>query len=169
MFYQKPNQMIRQQTILLFLCMLSAGIHAARSQSGTLSSGLTEASNASGSMSFSLGLVFYTASENTSGSETQGLQHTYHVLVLGAQSPAVAFSAIAYPNPTEHLIHLDIDKEDWENLSYQLLDLNGRVIEERPILLRQSTIDMSKLKSAVYLLRLTDGYQEVKSFKITKK
>lgn len=161
--------MIRQQTILLFLCMLFAGIHSARAQSGILCSGLTEAKNASGSMSYSLGLVFYAVSENTSGSETQGLQHTYHVLALGTQSPAPAFSAIAYPNPTEHLIHLDIDKEDWENVSYQLLDLNGRVIEERPILHRQSTIDMSNLKSAVYLLRLMEGYQEVKSFKITKK
>ena len=74
----------------------------------------------------------------------------------------------AYPNPTQGDLTLEITDLKLENLTFQLIDLQGRSIENRKIANTNETIKMENLPSATYFLKVTNNNKEVKSFKIIK-
>jgi hypothetical protein len=75
-----------------------------------------------------------------------------------------------YPNPTNHSVQVQFLGEEG-NSSVQIIDLLGRVVLEKQITTvegqNQLTLDLSSLSSAVYLLSLKNGPQQIIR-KITK-
>ena len=76
---------------------------------------------------------------------------------------------VVYPNPTTNLLMLEVKNYSFENLEYQLFDLNGRLIVDEKINAETTTISMEQYPSAVYLLTVVNNNKEIKSFKILKK
>jgi hypothetical protein len=64
---------------------------------------------------------------------------------------------------------LEVKNNDLTNLSYQLFDLNGRMIYNQKVTSETSTISMEQLPQAVFLLKVLNNNKEVKTFKILKK
>ena len=54
------------------------------------------------------------------------------------------------------------------NLSYQLYDISGKLLENRKIAGSETTISMEILETATYLLKIYDNKTEIKTFKIIK-
>jgi len=71
-----------------------------------------------------------------------------------------------YPNPTTDYLTLKV--EDNSNLSYQLHDLQGKVIENKKVNANSTIITMEALPKATYFLRVTDNKNTVKTFKVIK-
>jgi hypothetical protein len=75
---------------------------------------------------------------------------------------------VVFPNPaSDHLI-IRTDKEQHENLYFQLYDLSGKIILQDRIRETETTIPLNHLRSAVYLLRIIEGNRQVRSFKVVK-
>ena len=89
--------------------------------------------------------------------------------VLGAENFNINLQLAVYPNPTTNWLQLEVRNTDFSNLSYQLFDLNGRMILNEKITAETSSIQMERLPAAIFLLKVVSNNKEVKTFKIIKK
>jgi hypothetical protein len=157
---------MKHKRVKLSVLLLGLGL-TAQAQQATLSSG--GMATGSGSVAYSIGQIAYTTATNASGSITQGVQQPIEIYTLGVDD-FVNISLImkAYPNPTQGDLTLEITDLKLENLTFQLIDLQGRSIENRKIANTNEIIKMENLPSATYFLKVTNNNKEVKSFKIIK-
>ena len=125
-------------------------------------------SNASGSISYSIGQVAYQSVSNSSGSVSQGVQHAFEISTLSLEENALNLSLSAYPNPTQELLNLRVGNYKQEKLSYKLFDFQGKVISEASMLSEETTIDMKQLPVASYFVEVHNEGKKVQTFKIIK-
>lgn len=150
-------------TSAVFLLLGLGGLHAQESING--SGG--EATGAGGTASYSVGQVVYTTATGTNGSVAQGVQQPFEIsIMVGINETTINLELSVYPNPTTNYLTLKTD--DNANLSYQLIDLQGKVIENKKVTANSTTIKMEELPKAIYFLNIKDNNQKVKTFKIIK-
>jgi len=125
-------------------------------------------SNASGSISYSIGQVTYQSVSNTSGSVSQGVQYAYEISTLSLEENALNLSLMAYPNPTQDLLNLRVGNYNQEKLAYKLIDFQGKVISEASMLSEETTIEMKQLPVATYFVEVHNEGKKVQTFKIIK-
>ena len=125
-------------------------------------------SNASGSISYSIGQVTYGSTSNASGSVSQGVQHAFEISTLSLEEKALQLSLTAYPNPTHELLNLLVRNYNQEKLTYMLVDLEGKVISESTIHSETTAIDMKQLPVATYFVEVHNEGKKVQVFKIIK-
>lgn len=151
------------------LLILGYGIASAQAQQSATTSG-GDALGSGGSVSYSIGQIVYTTQTSTIGSILQGVQQPYEIsIVLGTEDHQINLNIEAYPNPTTDYLILTIGNIDPLPLNFQLIDLNGKLIENKKITDTTETIRMDNLPSTIYFLRVTNNNKEVKTFKIIKK
>ncbi len=128
------------------------------------------ASGSGGSASYSIGQVVYTTNTGTSGSVAQGVQQPYEISVVTGleEAKGINLSVSAYPNPTTDFLELKVESEKLKDLSYQLYDMNGKLLQSEKITGNQTSIVMSNLVPATYFVKVIQGNKEVKTFKIIK-
>lgn len=136
-------------------------------QQNTVSSGGI-ASGSGGSATYSIGQVAYTSSTGSNGNVIQGVQQPYEIYSLGINESAFSFDLSVFPNPTTDVLNLTIKNFNGENLSYQLVDFNGKLIQSEAIKNEQTAIKLSDLPSAGYFIHLIESDQKIQSFKIIK-
>ena len=130
----------------------------------------SNASGSGGSVSYSVGQVVYTTNTGTSGSVAQGVQQPFEISLVAAieEAKGINLSVSAYPNPTTDYLTLRIDELEISNLSFQLYDMSGKLLQSEKITGNQTSIVMSNLVSATYFVKVVQGNKEVKTFKIIK-
>ncbi|MCX8055438.1 MAG: T9SS type A sorting domain-containing protein, partial [Ignavibacteria bacterium] len=128
------------------------------------------ASGSGGSVSYSVGQVFYTTNSYANTSVAQGVQQPYEISVVSSveEAKSITLSVSAYPNPATDYLQLQIEGEMIENLSYQLVDITGKLLQNQQILNNQTTIIISNYVSSTYFLKVFQGNKEIKTFKIIK-
>jgi len=127
------------------------------------------ASGSGGTVSYSVGQVVYTTNTGTNGSVAQGVQQPFEIsVVTGIEQTAINLAISAYPNPTTDFLRLKVESEKLKDLSYQLYDLNGKLLQNKKIEGNETSIVMSNLVPATYFVKVTEGNKEVKTFKIIK-
>lgn len=72
------------------------------------------------------------------------------------------------PNPTTGIIRVSADNNSVQPAFYQLFDLNGRLLQQDDLSGDIPTIDIRQFSPGLYLLRIIDQHQAVKTFKIVK-
>ena len=156
----------RKKTVVLLL--LYFGIITAKAQQATTAAG-GNATGSGGSVAFSVGQIVYTTNTGTTGSVAQGVQQPYEIsIVLGIEDNLINLDMQAYPNPTTNYLQLVIGSENIHNLTYQLFDIAGKLIENKKITKSIEIIHMENLPSASYFLTVTNNIKEIKTFKIIK-
>ena len=153
-------------SVVLFLGLGLTGLQAQES----VNTAGGNASGSGGSVSYSVGQVFYTTNTGTNGSVAQGVQQPYEISVVTAieQAKCINLSVSVYPNPTTDYLTLSIGEFDISNLSYQLYDIRGKLLQNEKNIGNQTSISMSNLVPATYFVKVIQGNKEVKVFKITK-
>ena len=128
------------------------------------------ASGNGGSVSYSVGQVFYTTNLGTNGSVAQGVQQAFEITDLtGIETPTgITLQYSAFPNPTSGFLKLKVEDFNTENLFYQLYDMSGKLLEYKMVKDNETIIVMSQLVPATYFLKVIQNTKEVKSFKIIK-
>ena len=123
-----------------------------------------------GSASYSVGQVFYTTNTGTNGSVAQGVQQPYEISVVTAieEAKGINLSVLAYPNPTTDYLTLEVKEYELSNLHFQLYDMSGKLLQNEKITGNQTSIVMSYLVPANYIVKVIQGNKEVKTFKIIK-
>lgn len=153
---------------LLIATLLLAAFQAQAQEAVATAGG--NASGTNGNVSYTVGQVVYTTNTGTTGSVAQGVQQPFEIqTVLGADNFNIKLQLSVYPNPTTNWLQLEVRNTDFSNLSYQLFDLNGRMILNEKITAETSFIQMERLPAAIFLLKVVSNNKEVKTFKIIKK
>ncbi len=123
-----------------------------------------------GSVSFTVGQLVYTTSSGTSGSVSEGVQQPYEISTITGIEDAVGIvlASSVYPNPATDFLILRVDEYESMKLSYQLFDINGRLLEFSKITGSESTIMMNRFSAGTYFLKVMSNNKDVKIFKIIK-
>jgi hypothetical protein len=129
------------------------------------------ASGSGGSASYSVGQVVYTTNTGTNGSVAQGVQQPYEISVVTAIEVAkgINLSITAYPNPTTDYLQLKVESETLKDLSFQLYDINGKLLQTKKLTDTKTQIKMSSYVPSTYFVKVIAGNQSIKEFKIIKK
>jgi len=161
--------------VLLFLFGLGlTGIQAQEIHQTIAATG-GNASGTTGTVSYSVGQLVYATNIGTTGSVSQGVQQPYEISVVTAIEEAKGINLLvsAYPNPASDYLILSIDEnvksgQDLTLLSYQMYDIQGKLLQNQEITENRTTIDMGNLGPATYFVKVVQGNKEVKTFKIIK-
>ena len=161
--------MRHKQLKLVAILMFGFGLTLLHAQETVPASG-GKASGSGGSVSYSFGQLFFMNHTGENGSVFEGVQQPYEISVVTAVVEAEGIDLIvsAFPNPvTDHLI-LRVDRYNYENLHFQLIGINGRMVKTGIVTSYETIIDMAGITRATYLLRVLDKEKEIKTFRIIK-
>lgn len=128
------------------------------------------ASGSGGSVNYTIGQVVYTTNTGTNGTVAQGVQQPYEISVVTAikNTGEIILECLVFPNPTRGEIKLVVRTKDFENLRFQLYDMNGIRIQDKKVDSEETEIIMDSLSSSTYFLKVLSGNKEIKTFKIIK-
>lgn len=156
-----------KKIIFIFL-LFGFIIPKVHSQNAALASG-GESTGSGGKVSFSVGQIAYTNANGSNGSVNQGVQQPVEISTLGKDEfPAITIGMSVFPNPTPNNITLKILDMPNENLSYQIIDLSGKLILNDKISTPETFIKIENLNASTYLLSVVNNNRTIKTFKIIK-
>jgi len=152
--------------------LLGIGLTGLQAQTSVNATG-GNASGSGGSASYSVGQVVYTTHTGTNGSVAEGVQQPFEISVVTGleEAKGINFSVTAYPNPTTDFLQLKVDastKLSIQSMSYQLYDMNGKLLQNKKLTGTETQIDMSNLVPATYFVRVIAESKSIKEFKIIK-
>ena len=158
--------MKHKHLILFAIGLLWAGFANAQ-QSVNCTGG--NATGSGGSVSYSVGQIEYTSHTGSAGSVSQGVQQPYEIITVGEQQSELQISLVAFPNPTADVLTLQISDFKDENLSFQLFDVQGKLLNDGKIVGTQTNLNTLNLNPATYYLNvLNQNNKTIQSFQIIK-
>ncbi len=155
----------RLRISLLFL--FGIGLATSQGQESINTSGGKAVGNG-GSVSYSIGQTLYATYTGEDGSLAQGVQQAFEISVLGIEEIELSHSLTIYPNPTADYITLEVKELAYETLSFQIFDIQGKLLKHQNITENKTNINMSSFPVATYFVKITEASNEVKTFKIIK-
>ena len=155
------------------ILLLGLGLTGLQAQESVNATG-GNASGSGGSASYSVGQATCQTHTGTSGSVAEGVQQPYEISVVTGIEEAIGInlSVSAYPNPTTDYLTLEVDASTTLSIlsmSYQLYDMNGKLLQSEIITGNQTRIVMNNLVTATYFVKVIHEKKEVKTFKVIKK
>ena len=136
------------------------------SQKSTVATG-ADAQGVGGSMSYSIGLTNYETISST-GTITQGVQQPYELFAVGIEEWDSDVQISAYPNPLTTQLTVSFSNEVMEEMSFQLTDGAGRLIEKGQLESKETFIDVQDLARSNYFLTIYKKDQSVRIYKLVK-
>jgi hypothetical protein len=129
-----------------------------------------QAEGASGSVSYSVGQVFFKVVDHEQARITEGIQQPMEIYVVTSVDglPNVQLAITAYPNPVADMLTLTFHEYRDESMSYRLLDGTGRLLTKSTLAGISTGIPMHAMPPAVYFLQVFLEHKIVKTFKIIK-
>jgi hypothetical protein len=126
-------------------------------------------SNFSGSISYSIGVVFYTAEETDEGTLTQGVQHVQQEVITKVEtvvSPSLELNV--FPNPVVTTAQFNLNLSDFTNVNYRLVDMQGKVLQSEAVYAAQTTFSLEEYPSGIYFLLVQVPGYELQKFELVK-
>ncbi len=160
--------MIRQISLSIFCFVLSTiGLLA---QENTLSAA-GEASGDLGTVSYSVGQVFYVTNTTENGSETQGVQQPYEISEVTSTewTENNSVDIVTYPNPVNDILYISVDCDYSCKYEAILYGVKGDVLKTLDIDSPMTSINMESLSPGVYILKIRFDKTTLKIFTISKK
>ncbi|MCK9321884.1 MAG: T9SS type A sorting domain-containing protein [Bacteroidales bacterium] len=153
--------------VILLLGLGLTGLQAQESVNATGGNAL----GSGGSVSYSVGQLTYQTHVGTNGSVAEGVQQPFEISIITEikEAKGINLSVSAYPNPTTDYLQLKVESEKLKDLSYQLYDISGKLLQSEKITGSQTSIVMSNLLPSTYFVKVTERNKEVKTFKIVKR
>lgn len=153
--------------VAFLLGMALSGLHAQQ----TILSANSNATGSEGTVTYSVGQVAYLTKSGTDGTITEGIQQPYEILYLTGieEEKGITLECLIYPNPANRYVKLKIENHDINNLSYQLYNMNGLLLQNMKIGSEETFIPMEDLVKATYFLIITEKDKALRTFQIVKK
>ncbi|MCF6183568.1 MAG: T9SS type A sorting domain-containing protein [Bacteroidales bacterium] len=122
--------------------------------------------NSSISVSWTLGETITETISDGTNILTQGFQQSRlsATEIFSVNSDSYAINL--FPNPAENIINIKVNTPD--NLQYQFLDINGRILKEATITNVNTEIKVNNLPVSVYFLKIYNNNRIIKTYKIIK-
>lgn len=128
------------------------------------------ATGSDGSVSYSIGQIFYETVESTDGYVIQGVQQPFEISIITEISTSKGITLLmdVYPNPTTDYLILNIVDFDMSNLNYYLYDASGKLIKSEIINTSLTKIEMKELEGSIFFVKISSNNSEIKTFKVLK-
>src|SRR5690554_6986857 len=151
------------------LLLLGLGLTGLQAQESINATG-GNASGSGGSASYSVGQLVYTTNTGTNGSVAQGVQQPFEISAVTGieEAKGINLTVSAYPNPTTDYLTLEVRDFNLSALTFQLYDLQGKLLQSEKITGNQTSIAMGNLGPAMYFVKVMRSEEEIKTFKIIK-
>jgi len=161
--------MKRQNLKVNAILLLFIGLSRLYAQETVTTSG-NNASGNGGSVSYTIGQVFYNTNLGTNGFEVQGVQQPIEISVITGidESKGIILKCSLFPNPTNDFLTLEVENYPLEELTFQLYDINGKLLKYKRIDSNITNIIAGDLTPSTYILKVFDNDKEIKIFKIIK-
>lgn len=159
---------MKKKLLCLMICAL--GVTFACAQSAVVTTGGTATGNG-GTVTYTVGQIADQRVEAGGKYIIEGVQQPYEIQTVGQNEyPGITLEAIVFPNPTLNTIQLRISNYDIPEggLKAQLYDPQGKLLEIYTVSDLITQFDLSGYASATYQLRVLNGKQLLKTFKIVK-
>lgn len=156
----------RTVIILVFLFIGLGGLYAQE----TVPAASGVATGSGGSTSYTIGQVTCSFYSGSTGSLTQGVQQPYEIFTtVGIELTWIDLEIIAYPNPTQYLLKLNLGNYYGKKVFYKLYDLHGRLLKHERVVDPVTTIGVQELAEGTYMLNVLDDNSLIKTFRIIKR
>jgi hypothetical protein len=166
--YKVYLKMQHKVLTLSAILLIFLGLSVIKAQNTIPASG-GNISGSDGSVSYSVGQTVYTIISGNNGTAAQGVQQPYEISVVnGLEESGINLNISVYPNPTVDFLQLTIENENLKEFSYQLYNMDGKLLENKMITSNVTNITISNFLSATYFLKVIEGKLVVKAFKIIK-
>jgi len=150
---------------MLLLMWCFTGVSA---QEAILATG-SNVTGSGGKVSYSVGQIAYTSQVGSNGSITQGIQQPYEIFsTVDIENAKINLEMSVFPNPTTDNLTLTINDIEFSNLTFQVFDVNGKLLQRKKIAGNQTAIDFGKYSTGIFFLKIMQRKLEIKSFKIIK-
>ncbi len=150
-----------KNALLLFLLLITINIIA----QDVVSTQGDSYSNAIGNIDFTIGEVIINTGTDGINAITQGFHQTnWNFVEVKDYSPS--YEATIFPNPTSDI--LTIITSMFENVTYALYDVQGKLIFQGKLSAIQTSLQVSQLAMGSYSLKLSNKTQNLKIFKLIK-
>ncbi|NWL02596.1 hypothetical protein DM790_17370 [Flavobacterium collinsii] len=131
----------------------------------------SSASGSSGTVTYSIGQVFYTyIGVESVYNVAQGIQHQEAGTSLDIpdiEKPTTQI--VAFPNPAIDFVNISMTGLELEGQKYyRLYDIQGRLLKQNLINQTEAQVSLSYLSPSIYILVVYNDSQILKSFKIIK-
>jgi Secretion system C-terminal sorting domain len=158
--------MKKTKNFLPALLLLGLCYQKAKAQSSLNASGGT-ATGTGGSAAYSVGQLGYTVATGSGGTASAGVQQPVELFTSTHEElENIKLSLSVFPNPATSVVNLHVTELRLSDLDYQLFDLNGKQIAGQNIQSETTTIPVSNCPVGTYFLKVNQGNNEIKSFKI---
>lgn len=163
------NEALQYASLPYLLLILTFLVNPSLAQESLNTSG-GNALGIGGSASYSVGQTVYTNDTANGFSIANGVQQPYEIseIVGFEKADSISLALAIYPNPANEYLILEVKEFNLSNISFQLIDISGKLIITQKINSIQSIVDMSQLSPAIYFITIFCENMELKKFKIIK-
>jgi hypothetical protein len=148
--------------LILLICSYHTNAHNAIASAGS------NIVSMSGNMSFTVGQVDYINTGNNASLSQGVLQVNNRLPITYVFNIDHSNTIQAWPNPVINNLFIKIDGTPVTDVSYQVLDLNGQLVEKNKIVASNTIISMQKYQSGVYIVNIIYSNKKSLHFKIIK-
>lgn len=150
--------------------LLVLGVPGLQAQQAVLTAS-NDATGSAGTVSYSVGQAAYIFNTGTDGFITEGVQQPFEILYGEGieETNGIAMEYSLYPNPASNYVKLKIERHEIKNLSYQLYNMNGFLLQTLKIESHEVSILMDDLAPATYSLIVSENDRALQTFIIIKK
>lgn len=128
-----------------------------------------DGSSFEGSVSYSIGVVFYTTEETEEGTITQGVQQVKQDVVTKAEKvESTVVEMNVFPNPIVSIAQFNLSISDFTNVNYRVMNMEGKVLLSEKVYTAQTTFSLEEYPSGVYFLVVTISNHELQKFELIK-
>ena len=149
-----------QRIISIFLFLLSVTIATAQQLTPiVIASAGNHASSQGYHLSWTLGEVVIATNIQADATLLQGFQQPNYLFDVLVREPENGYQIKLFPNPASRWITIEINGPE-NPLTAELFDLFGRLILRKTLDQPRTGLDLSRLPSTTYLLRISDEKNE---------
>ena len=153
--------------LCVLLCFLSTQLLF--SQDAVVPSG-GEGQGSGGTISYTVGQVFYHYYPGDEANITEGVQQAYEISVItDSDLDVYNFHLTAFPNPVVDRLVLESEVSNPLPLGWRLCNLTGQVLRQGTLEASRIEINTHDLAAATYFIHISQDDQTVQTFKIIKK
>ena len=124
--------------------------------------------NSSGSLSWTLGELVIETLWETDFILTQGFQQSKLTVTAIDDLQTSGIELSVYPNPANNFLSIEVKTDKQRDLLLSLYDLNGKLILQKKITGSKQTVQMQNYKSAIYILKISEGNKKIMTYQIVK-
>jgi len=159
---QNPTYKLFLTALVIFFFIIQGTAQTSTNAAGG------DASGTGGSVAYSVGQPFYITNSGVNGSVAQGVQQTYQIFSLGINQSELNISLAVFPNPTYDNLTIEVKEFNNENLSYELFDIQSKLLAKGLITSKQTQINLINLPPSAYFMHISQKNKKIHSFKIIK-